>query len=161
MLHCSTWLCLQVRAADVKTISSIRTMLTTLQGHYLKLAGDDLPSQAAAWAIDNADKLHSYFASLALSIEVAAVVACSFGILAWVAAWSTMLLDFRCKVMQARRGIWTFDVKKTTLKFSFTFFGSAIRITTYYMHVLTFYLTPYSLPFTADFFLPACKSQTG
>ena len=130
MLHCSTWLCLQVRAADVKTISGIRTMLTTLQGHYLKLAGDDLPSQAAAWAIDNADKLHSYFASLALSIEVAAVVACSFGILAWVAAWSTMLLDFRCKVMQARRGIWTFDVKKTTLKFSFTFFGSAICITT-------------------------------
>jgi len=72
------------------------------------------------------EHLHAFLGGLATAIEAAAVIACTCGILAWVAAWITMLLDFRCKVMQARRGIWTFNPKKTQLKFTFTFFGMQI-----------------------------------
>ena len=40
----------QVRVADAKVITGIRSMLTALQSKYLNLAFNDLPAEVACWA---------------------------------------------------------------------------------------------------------------
>ena len=37
-----------------------------------------------------------------------------------------MLLDFRARVLQGRRGIWSFNVAKIKPKMTFTYFGAQI-----------------------------------
>jgi len=115
-----------VRDADVATIQAIHVSLTVLQAQFLKLSGNDLPEEACGWAFANVDTLHRYIVGLANAIDIAAVVACSLGIIFYLLAWLTMILDFRGKVIQARRGIWSFQPEKVKLRMSFTYFGYAI-----------------------------------
>lgn len=71
-------------------------------------------------------KLHDYMTGLADAIEGAAIGACTLGLLFFTCAWLTMMLDFRAKVIQARRGIWSFNVSKLKLKHSLTYFGAQV-----------------------------------
>ena len=139
-----------VRQADVKTIASIHTMITTLQTKFEGEVGADLPGTVSSWAFANADKLHDCtphpqpltpsnwrvlsaplrraadMKSLANAIRVASIVACTLALLFYVLAWVSMLLDFRARVLQGRRGIWSFNVAKIKPKMTFTYFGAQI-----------------------------------
>jgi len=53
-----------------------------------------------------------------------------------------MLLDFRARVMQARRGIWTFQIAKLKLKHTFTFFGMQISNGLMTFTLISFILFP-------------------
>jgi hypothetical protein len=111
---------------DVKALKTIHTMCNAVEKAFLKATGTDLPAKYIQFTTDNANKLHGYIISLAESARVAGIVACVLGVLFFAISWVVLVLDFRAKVIQARQGIWTFNVKKIKLYASFTFVGIQI-----------------------------------
>jgi hypothetical protein len=112
--------------SDVKAISTIYNVLVKVEGLFLKTTGLDLPKQFTEWADHQVDELHGYIISLADSARVSGIVAVALASLFFALSWLVLVLDFRSKVIQARQGIWTFNVKKIKLYASFTFVGIQI-----------------------------------
>ena len=138
----------RVKVADITTITTIYDMLTLTQRQYELRSGEDLPSLGTDWAMLNAETLHKYMLGLSDAILTASTIGCTFGFLAYFAAWVTLLIDFRAKVMQARRGIYDFNVRKTKLLFSWTYFGTQVSNGLITFILISFIVTFIALIFT-------------
>ena len=116
----------KVAQADVGAIGQIYRSLTVLQDQYQLQTGVDLPEGAGLWIAENADRIHRYLVSLADAIHTAAITSTVVSLLVFSYATVVLLLDFRGQIMQARRGMWQFNVAKVKLKAALTYVGSQV-----------------------------------
>lgn len=116
----------RVRQADVSITIAMFNSLTALQEQFRLLTGADLPTLASQWLEDNAQRVHKYMVSLADALYAASIAGSTLGILFYVLAMFSLVLDFRAQVMQARRGIWQFNEPKVAVKAAVTFMGVQI-----------------------------------
>jgi len=93
---------------------------------YQDLAFCDLPSAGQESFDLKVDQVHEYMVSLADAVYDGCIIGTVFAFLFYFASWLVLVIDFRVKVLQARRGIWTFNVKKIKLYGSFTYVGAQI-----------------------------------
>ena len=115
-----------VRKMDVNTITTIQNMIVKLQDLYMKRTNYDLPTSAQEFFDDKVNQVHEYMVSLADAIYDGCIFGTVFAFLFYFASWLVLVIDFRVKVLQARRGIWTFNVKKIKLFGAFTYVGAQI-----------------------------------
>ena len=93
---------------------------------YLQLVGVDIPSEATRFIDTNAYSLHDYVVSLAEALRLSSIVGSAIGISFYVIAWVVLCLDFRAQVLQARRGLWQFNVSKVTIGAALTYIGTQV-----------------------------------
>jgi hypothetical protein len=111
---------------DVKSLELIDQMVLKLQGLYLEITGDDLPEGAIAWTIKSKEELHMRVVQLAAAFNRGYIGASVVAGLLILLGWSDVVLDLRCEVLQARRGIWQFNVRKMQSTFAWTYVGTQV-----------------------------------
>ena len=114
----------RTKQADARAIRGMFSMKISLQQGYLRLVGIDIPAWAINFLNDNAHNLHGYIVSLAEAVKLAAIIGSTIAITFWVLSWVILCLDFRAQVLQARRGVWQFNVQKVAIGLSLTYIGT-------------------------------------
>jgi len=111
---------------DDQQIQQMMSVRTTLQDSYRSLMRVDLPGVVSRFIDRNADQLHEWIVSLAQALRTASVVGSALGISFYIIAWVVLCLDFRAQVLQARRGVWQFNVQKVAIGTAFTYIGTQV-----------------------------------
>ena len=111
---------------DDEQIQQMMSVRTTLQDSYRSLMRVDLPGVVSRFIDRNADQLHEWIISLAQALRTASVVGSALGISFYIIAWVVLCLDFRAQVLQARRGVWQFNVQKVAIGTAFTYIGTQV-----------------------------------
>ena len=95
----------------------------------------------------NANQLHDRIITLAEAIELGSVIGWSISMVFWVIAWVVLCLDFRAQVLQARRGYWQFNVKKTGIPTALTYMGTQTSNGLLVYLIITFFVTFWTIIF--------------
>jgi len=131
-----------VRQLDTKVIGTVGTMLKKLTSLYYQYTGEELPTEAIQWATVQIDQLHYYVVTLADALVIGYSVGMGCAILLYIVSCATMIADFRGSVLQARRGIWQFNVAKVQQWHAFTFVGMQISNSMFIGIVISLLITP-------------------
>jgi hypothetical protein len=129
-----------VQQADVAMIKTSYYSLVVLQQQFELLTGADLPKEGSRWLEDNVQRMHGYLVDLGDSLVICHAIGATFGVLLYTAAWVVLCLDFRAQVIQARRGIWQFNVAKVKLFHSMTYVATQVSngLITYILFTVIF-----------------------